>query len=126
MGMTHQVGLRDFGAFEDEGHLKPRILVVNDDEVTVQGQFQFNAIRGDFLSQTWKRVKSDDEGDDSWKIKSHMFAITVAGHLRVPRNRTAIALAIEDTFFEDFPDWKEHEKSSGHGMLLIGALAGCG
>merc|ERR1712046_92336 len=92
--MTHQVGLRDFGAFEDEGDLKPRILVVNDDEVTVQGQFKFNAIRGDFLSQTWKRVSNDDESDSNWKIKSHMFAITVAGHMRVPRNKTAIAEAL--------------------------------
>lgn len=75
-GLISKVGLKDFRAFEDEGALRADVLVVDQDEVIVTGNFSFNAIQGRFLSQTWVRVgKKTLLGGDDWKIKSHMFAI---------------------------------------------------
>lgn len=74
--LIEKVGLKDFRAFEDDGALRPDILVVDHDEVVVSGSFSFNAIQGRFLSQTWRRVgKGSLLGGDVWKIKSQMIVI---------------------------------------------------
>lgn len=73
-----------FKAFEDSGPLQAKSLVASDDEVIVSGDFEFKDLKGRILSQTWLRV-----GKDSWKMKSHMFAVQdIAKPLQVTANKT--------------------------------------
>jgi len=73
-----------FKAFEESGPLKAKFLVASDDEVLVSGDFEFTNLKGRILSQTWLRV-----GKDSWKMKSHMFAVQdITKTLQVTANKT--------------------------------------
>jgi len=70
---------KTFRAFEDSGPFQPKILVVDDDEVIVSGDFAFDGVKGRILSQTWvgKNLgfRRRSGAGPTWQMKSYMLSV---------------------------------------------------
>jgi len=86
--LVDQVGLRELRVFEMEGPFTCEHLVVSDNEVILSGPFEFNSIRGRFLSMTWVRpAGAGHDGQDSWKMQSQMLTIEKVRDLKTLEHR---------------------------------------